>query len=436
MKERASSGRKTDDGRQWDAGRFTDHTLNLFQLHSPFLLSYSAWRVAKIDLVVQGLTSRFHADELRKLLSKSECKRVLASVAFVREDGVAALAGELKVACKVTTFFVGIRNGVTSVQGLRRLVELGLRVFAVDTASRGLIFHPKLFLVEGLSRAAVLIGSANLTFPGLHNNIEAGVILDLNLSVAADKKFLANLVKTLEDLPLRFPEHVFQVKDLAAVEALFEEGRLLDEDVAEPPPVTAYVRTGARDSLKPMKLPRHAPPPRKHAKVKIKPKGGPQAQPSQLHEKAPPEPGSGFLLVWESRGLTERDLNVPKGDGTHATGSMLWKKGAAEGIDQRHFFRDEVFAGLDWQRDPSLPHYERTQADFFLVVKGINCGKFTLRLSNNSDTTTRTYEQKNAMTQVHWGKALSLVAKRDLLGRIISLYRKESNPPEFLIEID
>jgi hypothetical protein len=40
------------------------------------------------------------------------------------------------------------------------------------------------------------------------------------------------------------------------------------------------------------------------------------------------------------------------------------------------------------------------------------------------------------MTQVHWGKALSIVAKRDLLGRIMSLYRREGAPPEFLIEID
>jgi len=311
-----------------------------------------------------------------------------------------------------------------------------LRVFAVDTASRGIIFHPKLFLAEGASHAAILIGSANLTFPGLHNNIEAGAILDLDLSLADDKAFLAQLVKTLEDLPSRFPEHVIHVKDLSAVEALFEDGRLLDEDIAEPPPVTAYVRKGTRDTLKPMKLPRHAPPPRKRVKVKIKPKSGLQPRQPKPDEKAPPEPGPDFVLIWESRGLTERDLNVPKRYGTHATGSMLWKKGAAEGIDQRHFFRDEAFAGLDWQQDPLLPHYERTQADFYIVVKGINCGKFTLKLSHNTDTTTRTYEQKNAMTQVHWGKALSVVAKHDLLGRIMSLYRKEGTPPEFLIEID
>jgi hypothetical protein len=31
---------------------------------------------------------------------------------------------------------------------------------------------------------------------------------------------------------------------------------------------------------------------------------------------------------------------------------------------------------------------------------------------------------------------MKIIAKRDLLGRIMSLYRKEGTPPEFMIEID
>ena len=115
---------------------------------------------------------------------------------------------------------------------------------------------------------------------------------------------------------------------------------------------------------------------------------------------------------------------------------MLWKKGAAEDIDQRHFFRDEAFAGLDWKTDLALPHYERCTATFCILVKGVNCGKFNLKLSHNTRTDTETYRQKNAMTQIHWGPAHDVIAKRDLLGLTMSLYRKETAPPEFLIEID
>jgi len=40
------------------------------------------------------------------------------------------------------------------------------------------------------------------------------------------------------------------------------------------------------------------------------------------------------------------------------------------------------------------------------------------------------------MTQLHWGVAQPLIAKQDLLGRNLYLYRKDSTPPEFMIEID
>ena len=110
-----------------------------------------------------------------------------------------------------------------------------------------------------------------------------------------------------------------------------------------------------------------------------------------------------FILVWESKALTERDLNIPTGATTHATGSMLWKKGATEDIDQRHFFRDVVFADVTWTRDAKLPHYERGEADFTIVVKGLNYGTYRLRLSHNTSKTSATYKQKNAMTSVSWG---------------------------------
>ena len=66
-----------------------------------------------------------------------------------------------------------------------------------------------------------------MTFGGLHNNIEAGALLDLDLTVQDDKDFLANLVKTLEEMPARFPENIFQLKSVAEAEALFDQGRFL-----------------------------------------------------------------------------------------------------------------------------------------------------------------------------------------------------------------
>ncbi len=353
-------------------------------------------------------------------------------------DGVDSIATQLKNVAKVSTFFIGIRNDITSIQGVKRLLELGVRVIAVDTGSRHRIFHPKLFLAERQSDAKLVIGSANMTFSGLHNNIEAGAILTLDLTSKDDKDFLKDLIKTLEELPSRFPSHVFEIKNIAEAQALFEQGRLLDEDVVIASIVTASVRKGKRDSLKAIELPRHTPPHRKGIGLKSKSKATrTAAEPTVIATSTPVIPADGFVLSWESKGLTERDLNIPSGDGTHATGSMLWKKGAAaEEIDQRHFFRDVVFEGLNWKVDSKKPHLERAEAEFEIVVKGLNYGKHMLKLTHNTDTKSAAYKQKNSMTQVHWGGVLEFVAKPDLLGRIMSLYRKDSNPPQFLIEID
>ena len=115
---------------------------------------------------------------------------------------------------------------------------------------------------------------------------------------------------------------------------------------------------------------------------------------------------------------------------------MLWKKGRMEGIDQRHYFRDQVFANMDWSVDASKPHYERAHIHVHIVIKGEYKGAFNLRISHNMNKQSASYKQNNSMTQVSWGEAKSLVAQSNLLGLTMTLYRKDSTPPEFMIEID
>src|SRR5258706_10939964 len=171
-----------------------------FELSQRDHFSVKFRRMAKLDFLLQAVTARFHADELRKILSQGECKKVLASVAFVLKDGVDSIAPQLKAVANVSTFFIGIRNDITSIQAVKRLLELGVRVFAVDTASRSTLFHPKLFIVERKSNAKIIIGSANMTFSGLHNNVEASAIVDLDLTIKDDSGFLENLTKTVEEM--------------------------------------------------------------------------------------------------------------------------------------------------------------------------------------------------------------------------------------------
>lgn len=117
---------------------------------------------------------------------------------------------------------------------------------------------------------------------------------------------------------------------------------------------------------------------------------------------------------------------------------MLLKKGQIDGIDQRTFFREIVSSNIQWTRDPRVgyTHLERAQAKFEIIVKGISYGTFELKLTHNSKKDTHAYEQRNAMTQIHWATAKDIVAQRDLLDREMRLYRKIAQLDSFVIEID
>lgn len=395
--------------------------------------------MAKIELLLQAFGTGIHVSALKTMLSVPKLERFVASVSFVREEGVNAIATELKAKAKACTFFVGIRNDITSVQALRRLLDLGVKVFCVDTASRSTLFHPKMFLTVSAGRASAIVGSANVTFSGLHNNIEASTLVTLDPADLGDTQFLKTCLDSIDQLPARFPEHVFQIKTVTAANELFDQGRLTDEEVIIVKPTLSSVRKGERDKLKPIKLPRHTPP-RRAKRIRASRQVATTSS-TTAALPLPPTPiaasrSAEFVLIWESKALTERDLNIPTGASTHATGSMLWKKGATEEIDQRHFFRDDVFADLTWTRDPKLPHYERAEADFTLIIKGLNYGTHRLKLSHNTSKASATYKQKNAMTSVSWGAVAKIIGKRDLLGRTMSLSRNGRTPPDFLVEID
>ena len=365
---------------------------------------------------------------------------VLVSVAFVREPGLDAVEAAIMPVAAKAKFFIGIRNDITSIQAVKRLLSMKVTLYAVDTGSRNILFHPKLYMAANASKASVIIGSANLTFGGLHNNIEVSTRMNLDFSNAADKKFRDNVTDTFAAMLKNHPRHVFLIKDNKHAEELFDSGRLADEDLISAPSTASSVKKGERDDLPRMKLTHVAQRRIKAPVIKAVQATRPKKPAKAAPAAAVPSASVVRYLVWESKPLMERDLNIPTGINTAATGSMGLKKGALDddNIDHRHYFRDEVFADLKWTNDPSpaKAHIERAHANFELVVKNLNYGIFNLLLSNNTNLKSRSYLQGNFMTQIHWGEAKKYIAKADLLGRILYLYRKDTTPPEFTIEID
>jgi HKD family nuclease len=394
--------------------------------------------MAKPYFILQAVTDANHAGALNDLLTLDPITWVLVSVAYLREEGLAAVEEALRPVVDRATTFVGIRNDLTSIQAVKRLLSLNVELYAVDTATKQSIYHPKLYIVANDTQARAIVGSANLTFGGMYNNIEVSAIIELDCANPEDAAFLTDARRSFENLLHEHPEHVFQIRDSAHADQLFDKGRLADETVIPAPKTGSTIKKGSRDSLRPMKL-------------NLRPKPRPKIEP-QVPPTAPPTPlGSGgsavpptaapvpvSRLIWVSTPLKRRDLNIPTASGTNPTGSMGWTQGTFEDIDQRHYFRDQVFNRLRWTPDPrpNRRHLERSSANFEVIIKGVNYGIFNLRLSHNTDIHSRSYLENNFMTQVHWGPAKVHVAREDLLGRTLYLYRKDTDPPEFVIEID
>ncbi len=393
--------------------------------------------MATSDFIFQGFQPRSHASALERALKLKVIQHGILSAAFVNEGGVEILASHIAPVAKNLVVYAGIRNDITSRQGLEALLKLGVKLYAVDTGSRRLIFHPKIYLTRSKEAAHVIIGSANFTAGGLNNNIEGSVVLDLEMANAADAKLCKSIEDQFAALPGKYPKHVIHITGKDVLAKMHEEGRLLDESEVEPPkPIAVKKGSGTGDGLERITLAlkpiwRKVKKPSKPATPKPAPKK------EEEGEAVEPSIGVGFEFVWESKALTERDLTIPKDTATtHPTGSINLDKGtmAAE-VDHRHYFRDEVFNALTWAATKSAA-VEAAHATFQLVIKGTNYGEFTLRISHTTSTDTTSYKQRNAMTRLSWGPIRKYVAQEEFIGRTVLLYRDTNDPTRFLLEID
>jgi HKD family nuclease len=305
-----------------------------------------------IELILQGLTDRTHAEVLGEMF-EGNVERAIISVAFASEDGVSLIEPILAPHADKVTVFAGIRNEITSAQALKRLLEIGVSLYAVDTGSRTLLFHPKLYHVREAEVAHLTVGSANLTLGGLNNNIEAGVLLELELDNEDDAAFVDELEESFDGLTGEHPENVFAVTDEATIDGLLDAGRLIDETAAPPPRPATKAKAGSTDPTPRMKMQP------KPLRGKPKPKAPPApaaAPPAAAPAVAAPgnAPGASATvapdleLVWESKPLSRRSLGIPTGPNSNPTGSTTLGSGTFDDIDRVTYFRDDLFGHLDW----------------------------------------------------------------------------------------
>lgn len=383
--------------------------------------------------ILQGLTPQNHLSAVQKLLQLDKIKRVLISVAFVSAGGVRLIADHVRPHAGKATVFAGIRNGITSAQAIKALLDLGVSLMAVDTGSPDLVFHPKLYYVRGAKFARLMVGSANLTAGGLNNNIEASVMIDLDLSSPDDRLIATSIETQFAELPGKHPHNIALMPPGTALATLLADPRLVDDRTAPARTVSRLV--GGPTALNPVPILKML-----TAKIVSRTPNILRSRRNTIATVAPATPNNSSLvasyeLVWTTSKLTERDLNIPKGGTTNPTGSMNLDKGAMEdGFNFQSYFRDEVFDRLEWA-SLDARKIAKTQAMFQLIVEGIDCGNFLLMVRHDTKTGTKSEAQGQPRTKLSWGSAKPFVAKDALIGRTLRLSRSVDDTTRFLIEI-
>lgn len=331
---------------------------------------------------------------------------------------------------KSITIITGVDQKGTSKEALQALLKLKINSFVFFVPPPSPIFHPKIYLFEGEDNSELIIGSSNLTVSGLFTNVEASILISIDNSNATDRKIVEGLKQYFSGLfkytdPNLKPLTTELIDDLVKAKIVPTEAERKE----------LQDKTEKTDKAETQNILSKIFPKRAAAQIPKNFRTGKKAEPKTPNVTTTIE---ATTLLWESGPLTERDLNIPKGSNTNPTGSMLFKKGITEDIDQRHYFRDEVFSSLNWVFDTRVgsTHLEKAAALFRIVVMGKDYGTFALTLTHNPRTDTRSYVQKNSMTSISWGDAKSIIAREQLIGRSAKLYGNSANNGDYTLVID
>lgn len=381
--------------------------------------------------IVRGIfqpmaAGHLHAAKLNTFLAEPWITSIILSSAFANSAGVNSVSVSLAAVAGQCRAFIGVRNGSTTAQALAALLRLGVTLYGVDTATRSRIFHPKLYLAKGAARARAIIGSANLTHPGLFNNIEAGADIELDLTDQSDNAFVNGFLNGFQDLAGNHPIHCFPISSGRQIVDLMRQGLL--EDERNPKTQTAYGagKQGPQTSKAPIVLPLTASPKKRARKPNPSVNVG-----GAINVPAPPTFGQ---LVWVKPSLPPSDLQLNQASNVPGVLRLTQAGYQVNGqtIDQKTYFRNQVFAQLNWTYD-AAKQKDVAVVPISLIIAGVYVGDFELSLSHKPAWAAG---QGNYTTGLHWGGATSHVKQQGLVGRSLKLYEPANSQARFVIEIN
>lgn len=393
----------------------------------------------EIKLLGQGYeaVSEFSVgNQLIKFFADDSFHSFIGISAFISEGGVNGISHYISKArkhLKSITIVTGVDLKGTSQEALEALLDLKINSYVFYDRSY-ITFHPKIYLFEGVEKSELIIGSSNLTSKGLFANVEASLLISVDHSIESDRKIVEQLKAYFKGI-FDFTDPNLEKLSKEVIMSLVQNNIVPTE--AERKAIHDKSKKVVEKSTE--NFISKIFPKREIAKIPREFRGG-KRKPKILNSEAGGlviAQRKAAVIVWKSGPLTERDLNIPKGSNTNPTGSMLFKKGSMKGIDQRHYFRDEIFSSLSWHSDTDedKAHLERATALFTIIIIGENFGQYRLTITHNRRTDSRSYQQKNSMTSISWGAAKNIIAKDELIGKSVSLYKNEKEG-EFTLVIE
>lgn len=141
-------------------------------------------------------------DVLSNEMASPDYNRFRFAVAYMRVSGLDRLTDSLEALLGRGGHIsgaVGIDDEVTSVEALETLMHFSSDSTVFHTIS-SYVFHPKLYILDGQSKALAIVGSANLTRDGLFRNVELSIAIEFDLTITVDREVYDALDSVLRAL--------------------------------------------------------------------------------------------------------------------------------------------------------------------------------------------------------------------------------------------
>jgi len=350
---------------------------------------------------------------LEHAIQRESAEQLTIAVAWAKRSGLRRLESMLRsfaASGGTSRLILGIDEGGATVEGLVMASDLFDDVFVVHDPS-GRTFHPKVYVVRGSGWAIIFIGSNNTTAGGVFFNYEAGVCLDLDLSVNDDSALLGEVESYLNRL----------VDDDGVCLPMTES--VLAELIENP--TYGVTAEGSSHGTKPSG---DAPEDSDSQVTEAEPlfssskepkRSGPPLDTTKEDSVAPIPAGTGTpgyaALRWSKR-LPASDAQRPPQVDTNPTGNVRLTK-AGHPIDWTSFFRNKLFGDATWTPETTSDK-ETTTIDFRVTILGQDRGKYPLMISHVPH---RESGQANHTTVLHWDALSIVLAEQDFTDHYLTL---------------